>query len=107
MEPHVPRNIDCAREPRTVIDLPDRRALDPRRVLLRVVQPGFMRPQINQFPIFVRLCAEEYFVKSASSRTSHIEIDYTLCHFEVLQRGKVAFERDTVAAKIVGDLRLA
>jgi hypothetical protein len=47
MKPHISWNIDGSREAWTVVDLPGRCSIQSRRILLGVVQTGFVWPQIN------------------------------------------------------------
>ena len=106
VEPDVSRNVDGRCETGAVVDLPGSRALEHRRILLRVVQPGFMRPQIHRLPIPVGLCTKEYVIKPTASGSGHIEVNHPVYHFEVLQRGDVVFEREAAPAQVVRDFRL-
>src|SRR5438876_5514297 len=106
VEPDVSRNVDGRCETGAVVDLPGSRALEQRRILLRVVQPGFMRPQIHRFSIPVGLCTKEYVVKPTSSASGHIEVNHPVCHFEVLQSGDVVLECEAAPTQVVRDFRL-
>src|SRR5215467_8526628 len=105
MEPSLSGNVDGGGEPRAVIDLPGSGAQEQRRILLCVVQPGFMRPQIHQFAFAVGLGAERNVIESARLGSGHIYIDYAICEFEIPERGPLIFQREAVPAKVIRDLR--
>src|SRR5713226_4764352 len=106
MKPDTSRNIDGSREAGTVVDLPGRCSIQDRRILLGVVQSGFVWPQINLLAVAVswsttgegpRLCAEMDVVKSACSVASHVDVYHAVGHFEIFQRGAAALQPETAS----------
>ena len=97
MKPNTSRNIDGSREAWTVVDLPGRCSIQDRRILLGVVQTGFVWPQINLLAVAVSLCAEKDVVKSACSAAGHVDVYHTVGHFEIFQRGAAVLQPETAS----------
>src|SRR5258707_8039909 len=97
MKPNTSRNIDGSREAWTVVDLPDRCSIQGRRILLGVVQAGFVWPQINLLAVAVSLYAEIDVVKSPCSAACHVDVYHAVGHLEIFQRGGAVLQRETAS----------
>src|SRR5260370_2589087 len=106
MKPNTSRNIDGSREAWTVVDLPGRCSIQDRRILLGVVQTGFVWPQINRLAVAVSLCPEIDVVKSACSAPGHVDVYHAVGHFEIFQRGAAALQPKTASTQVFGDFSL-
>src|SRR5437016_9944965 len=97
MKPNTSRNIDGSREAWTVVDLPDRCSIQDRRILLGVVQTGFVWPQIDLLAVAVSLGAEIDVVKSTCSAAGHVDVYHAVGHLEIFQRGGAVSQPETAS----------
>src|SRR6266478_177706 len=97
MKPDTTRNIDGSREAWTVVDLPGRCSIQDRRILLGVVQTGFVWPQINLLAVAVSLCAEKDVVKSACSAAGNVDVYHAVSHFDIFHRCGPALQPETAS----------
>src|SRR6267143_6262765 len=97
MKPNTTRNIGGSREAWSVVDWPGRCSSQDRRILLGVVQTGFVWPQINHLAVAVSLCAKKDVVKSACSAAGHVDVYHAVGHFEIFQRGAATLHPETAS----------
>src|SRR5260370_39154761 len=97
MKPNTSWNIDGSREAWTAVDLPGRCSIQDRRILLGVVQTGFVWPQINHLAVAGSLCAEKDLVKSACSAAGHVDVYKPVTHLEIFLRGSATLHPETVS----------
>src|SRR5213083_2249353 len=101
MEPNVFRNIDCAGETRSIIDLPIEAGVENRRVLHGVRSAGLVLAEINPFGIGVVIADSKLNTeKPAAGGGSDIHINNAVAHLIVFQRRRSTIEEEGLAALI-------